>query len=166
MKPSPSSATREAVPFPSVAWFQHLADLMNANRTRQEQLGYVDCVVQFTVTGDTRESVQVAFEEFSVVAVRAAASDDADGADFVLEAPLETWRSMIESIVAGGGRPQLEHTLNYLSHMGAPMTVRASDPLRRDLYFRYNQSLQEFVNAAALFRTDFPEPSRVDSRRG
>jgi hypothetical protein len=39
--------------------------------------------------------------------------------------------------------------------MGAPMGLRGDDPLRRDLYFRYNQSLQEFVNASAGFRTVF-----------
>jgi hypothetical protein len=149
-------AEAEALPFPSRAWFQRLADLMNANRARQEQLGYVDCIVQFTVTGDPPRSFQVAFEEFSAVDVRAVSAAEADRADFVLEAPLQTWRAMIESIEAGGGRPDLEQTLNHLSHMGAPMSVRASDPLRRDLYFRYNQSLQEFVNAAGRFRTDFP----------
>ena len=36
-------------PFPSVEWFRRLADHMNANRARQEQLGYVDCVAEFRV---------------------------------------------------------------------------------------------------------------------
>jgi hypothetical protein len=147
-----------AVPFPSVEWFQRLADLMNANRVRQEQLGYVDCVAQFTVVDRGPAAapwgVQVTFEEFRAVDVRPASADCAERADFVLEAPLATWRAMIESIAAGG-RPALEYTLNHLSHMGAPIAVRSSDPLRRDLYFRYNQSLQEFVNAAGTFRTAF-----------
>jgi hypothetical protein len=38
-----------AVAFPGLAWFQRLADLMNENRARQEQLGYVDCVAGFRV---------------------------------------------------------------------------------------------------------------------
>ena len=63
---------------------------------------------------------------------------------------------MIESIAAGGGRPALDQTLNRLSHMGTPVRVHSDDPLRRDLYFRYNQSLQEFVNASGCFRTGFP----------
>ena len=58
--------------------------------------------------------------------------------------------------VAGGdGRPELTQTLNYLTHPGTPIQLRADDPLRRDLYFRYNQSLQEFVNASAGLRTTF-----------
>ena len=74
-----------------------------------------------------------------------------------MEASLETWRAMIESIARGGGRPELEQTLNRLSHMGEPLRVYSDDPLRRDLYFRYNQSLQEFVNACGSFTTSFPE---------
>lgn len=149
------------VPFPSVDWFRRLADLMNANRARQEQLGYVDCVARFTVLDagprQTPWSVQVTFEEFAAVEVRAVHVPDTDDADFALEAPLATWREMIDSIAAGGGRPDLEHTLNRLSHMGTPIALHGSDPLRRDLYFRYNQSLQEFVNAAGSFRTVFVE---------
>jgi hypothetical protein len=37
------------------------------------------------------------------------------------------------------------------------MRVVADDPLRRDLFFRYNQSLQEFVNASATFTTAFAD---------
>ncbi|MGH7289812.1 MAG: hypothetical protein ACREJT_01280 [Myxococcota bacterium] len=155
---SPETADRAALPFPSVAWFQRLAELMNGNRARQEQLGYVDCVAQFTVVDGPDQApwhVQVTFELFSVVDVRQPGPGDAARADFALEASRAVWRRMIESIAAGRGRPGLEHTLNHLSNMGAPIAVRAGDPLRRDLYFRYNQSLQEFVNASGSFATCF-----------
>lgn len=66
-----------------------------------------------------------------------------------------TWRAMIESIAAGNGRPALDQTLNRLSHMGTPIRLRSDDQLRKDMYFRFNQSLQEFVNASAGFRTSF-----------
>ncbi len=157
-----ASAAPETVPFPSVAWVQRLADLMNANRTRQEQLGYVDCVAELRVTdggpGGSPVGVQVTFDEFSATDVRAADPAAPLRADFVLEAPLAVWRAMIESIAAGSGRPGLEQTLNRLSHLGTPMRVASDDPLRRDLFFRYNQSLQEFVNASASFPTSFAEP--------
>jgi hypothetical protein len=156
------AAAEAGVPFPSLAWFQRLADLMNANRARHEHLGYVDCVAQFTVVdggpnGNGPWSVQVTFEEFAAVDVREAGSADAGRADFTLAATQATWREMIASIAAGGGRPDLTHTLNYLSHPGTPIAVRADDPLRKDLYFRYNQSLQEFVNASGTFHTRFTD---------
>lgn len=150
-----------AVAFPSLAWFHRLAHVMNANRARQEQLGYVDCVAQFTVIDGGLEgtpfAVQVTFEEFEALDVCVARPADDGRADFALEGSLATWRAMIESIAAGGGRPDLEQTLNRLSHFGTPMRVVADDPLRRDLFFRYNQSLQEFVNAAATFTTRFAD---------
>jgi hypothetical protein len=102
-----------AVPFPSVAWFARLAELMNANRNRQIQLGYVDCVARFTVLKggpDGRDwSADVTFEEFGATDVREPKPDEGARADFALEAELATWREMIESIVAGGGRPDLGH---------------------------------------------------------
>ena len=155
-----TSHARPVVEFPSVAWFQRLADLMNANRARQEQLGYVDCVAEFSVLdggpGGAPYAVQVTFDEFAATDVRTADPAAPGRADFTLEAPLEVWRDMIESIAGGTGRPALEQTLNRLSHLGTPMRVTSDDPLRRDLFFRYNQSLQEFVNASSAFVTTFP----------
>ena len=150
----------EQVPFPSLAWFQRLADLMNHNRARQEQLGYVDCVAGFMVLdgpGGAPAQYEVTFEEFEATDVREATAADAERADFVLETTLATWREMIENIAANDGRADLTHTLNHLSHPGTPIWLHSEDPIRRDMYFRFNQSLQEFVNASAAFTTTFPE---------
>ncbi len=160
MEPQAVSAqSADPVAFPSAEWFQRLARLMKENRALHEHLGYIDCVAQFTVLdGGLRGkpwSVQVTFEEFEAIDVREA--DDPARADFTAEATLATWREMIESIAHGRGRPDLTHTLNYLSHTGTPIRVWSGDPLRKDLFFRYNQSLQEFVNACAAFRTIFPD---------
>lgn len=158
---SPSGDTTASavdVPFPSTAWFSGLADLMNANRARQEQLGYVDCVAGFRVldgSGGAPWTCEVTFEEFEAIDVREADAAE-EKADFVLEASLATWREMIENISAGGGRPDLTHTLNYLSHPGTPVRLVSDDPLKSDMYFRFNQSLQEFVNASSAIRTTFP----------
>jgi hypothetical protein len=149
-----------SVPFPSLAWFERLAGYMNTNRARQEQLGYVDCVARFVVSdggpGATPWSAQVTFEEFAATDVREGSAANAQQVDFSMEASLATWREMIESVCRGRGRPDLDHTLNRLSNMDTPLRVRSDDPLRRDLYFRYNQSLQEFVNACGRFETSFP----------
>jgi hypothetical protein len=151
---------RETLAFPDVAWFEALARLMNANRARQEQLGYIDCSVVFSVTDGSADRLprhfKVTFEEFEALEVREVDAATAVQADFCLEASLATWRAMIESIAVGGGRPALDQTLNYLSHMGTPLALVAADPLKSDLYYRYNQSLQEFVNASCAFNTEFP----------
>ena len=149
----------ERVPFPSLAWFERLAKLMELHRARHEHLGYVDCVAGFRVLDGSPSgpwTAHVTFEEFSVAALCEPSADRDAEADFVLEADLHTWREMIESIAAGEGRPDLEQTLNRLTHMGTPIRLVSDDPLRADLYYRYNQSLQEFVNASAEFETSFP----------
>lgn len=149
------------IPFPSVEWFKQLAKLMNTNRARQEQLGYVDCVATFSVgddsNGATPRHFQVTFEEFEAIGVKEVSSEEVVSADFALVASTETWSEMIRSIAEGGGQPDLDHSLNRLSHMGTPMKLNAPDPLKADLYFRYNQSLQEFFDASAGFTTVFPE---------
>jgi hypothetical protein len=147
------------VRFPSVEWFERLAAIMKRERARHEHLGYVDCVAQFTVLDGRPDggpwSVQVTFEEFDVTDVRESAEGEESRADFVCETDLDTWREMIESIRAGNGRPNLDHTLNYLSLPGTPIRVWSDDPIRRDLFFRVNQSLQEFFNASAEIPTVF-----------
>jgi len=154
-------AARDAIAFPSVEWFERLAQLMKLNRARNEHLGYIDCVAVFTVLdGGLRGkpwSVQVTFEEFEATDVREATTADLARADFTLDATMATWREMIESIARGHGRPDLTHTLNYLSHTGAPIRVWSDDPLRKDMFFRFNQSLQEFINASGNFSTIFPD---------
>jgi hypothetical protein len=155
------TSSQDTIAFPSVEWFDRLAQLMRANRARNEHLGFIDCIANFTVLdGGLRSkpwTVQVTFEEFEATDVREAIAGDLARADFTLEATMATWREMIESIARGHGRPDLTHTLNYLSHYGTPIRVWSDDPLRKDLFFRYNQSLQEFINASASFRTIFPD---------
>ncbi len=151
--------TAHAIAFPSTEWFQRLAQLMKTNRALHEHLGYIDCVAQFNVLdgglGGKPWGVQVTFEEFDATDVREVGPDDVGRAVFTLEASLATWREMIEVIARGRGRPDLTHTLNYLSHPGTPIRVWSLDPLRKDLFFRYNQSLQEFINASAMLQTIF-----------
>lgn len=152
-------AKAAVISFPDQAWFAELAAMMNANRARQEQLGYIDCVAIFTVTDGSADGLprhfRVTFEEFAATEVSEVNGAEAALADFALAADLATWQAMIESIADGGGRPGLEQTLNRLSHMGTPMKLVAADPLKADLYFRYNQSLQEFFNASSRLQTLF-----------
>ena len=147
--------------FPSVGWFQVLADLMNADHETHEHLGFIDCVAQFTVLdgaqGGGRVAYQVSFEEIEATEVREVGDGDAGRESFALEATTAIWREMIENVAAGEGRPDLDHTLNAMSHLGTPIALVADDPLERDRYFRFNQSLQAFMNASFQIETVFEE---------
>lgn len=147
-----------SIAFPSVAWFRRLGELMHAQRDVFVHLGYIDCTMQVTIIDGGPEgvpwNVQLRFEEYDLVEV--VESGDVATADFIVECDLETWAEMVRSIEAGGGRPDLEHTLNFLSLPAVPMRVWSTDPLRRDLFFRVNQSLQAFVDNCGRFTTSFP----------
>lgn len=151
------SSDLSAAEFPSLEWFQNLAVLMNSNRSRQEQLGYVDCTARFTISrqGKSPFSVQITFEEFEAIDVAKGTKSNARQADFELIGDFGGWKEMIENIAQGEGAPDLEHSLNRLSHMGTPLLLVQEDPIRKDMYFRFNQSLQEFFNASAKFDTTF-----------
>jgi hypothetical protein len=146
-----------ALPFPSVAWFRALADIVAADKARWEHLGTVDCVAEFAVTGTPKGTwrVQVTFEEFSIVRIDEVGPEAAARADFSLEGNLATWREMIENIRANHGRPDLTHTLNYLSLPGVPMRVVQDDPVRKDCFYRFIQSLQTFIDGSGRLDTRF-----------
>jgi hypothetical protein len=133
---------------------------MNEDRALHEHLGDVECVAQFTVTdvGPAKSpwSVQVTFDGFEVSDIREVGPEALERADFVVETSLSVWRTMINGIRAGKGRPPLDQTLNFLSLPGVPIRVWSPDTVRRDMFFRFNQSLQEFFNASHRFSTAYP----------
>lgn len=145
------------VAFPSTQWFEALAGLMHEQKEAFAKIGDIDCVMQVTIVDGTKSeepwSCQVTFEEFSVAEIREVGSDELDRADFILETDLDTWQEMVDSIVAGGGTPDLDHTLNRLSLPGVPIRLWGVDPVRRDAYYRFNQTLQRYINNCASLRT-------------
>jgi hypothetical protein len=147
------SVTIPALAFPSLEWFQRLDELMDQHRSRHEHIGPIDCVAQFSVLdpdGKGRDRhFQVTFELYSATNAREVTEEQFDRADFIMETDSLVWQEMIENIREHGGRPDLEHSLNRLSLPGVPIRVWAPDPLGRDMFFRFNQSLQEYVNASA-----------------
>ena len=61
---------------------------------------------------------------------------------------------MIENI-RQNGEADLSHTLNVLTMPGIPLQLEAPDQLKADLFFRFNQTFQEFFNGAAAVETEF-----------
>jgi hypothetical protein len=155
------SVTIPALAFPSLEWFQRLDELMEKHRSRHEHIGPIDCVAQFSVLdpdGKGRDRhFQITFDMYSAIDVREVTEADFDQADFIMETDSLVWQEMIENIRENGGRPDLEHSLNRLSLPGVPIRVWASDPLGRDMFFRFNQSLQEYVNASVDVPTIYPD---------
>ncbi len=148
------------VRFPSVEWFEETASRAAADRERARRLGYVDSLVGVSVEDATgARGYVLEFAGYGVRKVREATSPE-EVADFTIAGPSAAWHEMIENIRANGGA-DLQHTLNRLTMAGTPLRVIAADQLKQDLFFRFNQSLQAFFDAARSVPTKYAAPAPV-----
>jgi len=145
--------------FPSVEWFTRLGELMEDNRAVHQHVGEIDCSCVWTVFDADGEGTdrhfQTTFELYSLVDVREVTDEERVKANFILETDVWVWKEMLENIAENAGRPDLEHSLNRLSLPGVPIRLWAEDPLDRDMFFRFNGNLQEFVNASVDVPTTY-----------
>jgi hypothetical protein len=102
-----------AVRFPSLEFFQALQQRTKDEAVAFEKLGYCDTTFGVRV-GD--ELFNVAFEIYECVEV--GSGGEIKDLDFVLSAPLELWREMLESVQANDGA-DAAHTLNTLTPTSA-----------------------------------------------
>jgi hypothetical protein len=146
------------IEFPSLAWFQELARLMNENEAAFKRVGYADVTwaveVQPLAPWHTPYLFRLVFEEYGCIDIEELdPGSDADVA-FTLQATYTTWKEMIQNIQANNG-PDLEHSLNRLTLMDDPIYIAAADFLSRDLFARYGQTFQLFFNGAVHVPTVF-----------
>ncbi|MBS4729315.1 hypothetical protein MSM1_13540 [Mycobacterium sp. SM1] len=138
---------------PTVEWLTRLAEINKADLAEFRKLGEVDCRFAVDIVdggpGGSALIVQVTFDGFDVSEIKEIGATELESMDFVIETDRDSWQEMVDNIRAGNGRPDLDHTLNALSIASTPIRVWSSDPLGRDMFFRYNQSLQHFINNCA-----------------
>ena len=142
--------------FPSEAWFQELQERAAAKPDRFKRLGFVEANVGIKVesgNGAPPAGFVLEFNGYDCKKISASQRPE-DAADFVLVGPYTAWKEMIENI-REHGEADLQHTLNVLTMPGVPLKLEASDQLKADLFYRYNQTLQEFFNGAAEVETEF-----------
>jgi hypothetical protein len=93
--------------------------------------------------------VQLTFEGITCAGVKGIDDGDERTAACWLEGPLEAWQTMFDDIVANG-RATGRQTINSLTLLGDDIAVHGDDPLGVDLFFRYNQTVQAFLDGAAV----------------
>ncbi len=138
--------------FPSVEWFQAVADLVNKDEA-YHKLGNTDAQVGIKV-GD--RVFALTFEAFEVTKVEEIDEARMDDLDFTLVMSPEKWREMLENIKVHG-RAELDHTLNSIDLATPTEFAQAEDYYRRDLFYRFNQSFQMFFDASAKIDTQFAD---------
>jgi hypothetical protein len=143
--------------FPTVEWFEALEGQAAQEVEKFRRLGFCDAVVGVKVLagnglGEDRGFV-LRFDGYRCKAVEEVVEPQ-NVADFVLEGKYGAWKEMIENIRAHDGA-DLNHTLNYLTLPDDPIRVTAADQLKRDLFFRYMGTFQEFFNGSQHVDTEF-----------
>jgi hypothetical protein len=92
--------------------------------------------------------------------VKEASENDLRDMDFWLEQPYDNWKDMHENIKKNGAA-DLSHTRNTIDLSMPEGFARSHDGYRRDAFYRFNQSIQDFFNAASKIDTQFAAPEAV-----
>ena len=142
--------------FPSVDYFRALADLLNASDSFR-RLGTCDSEIGVEVDG---RFFEIDFEAFEVTNIREIDAARAEELDFYLSQPLDDWKAMLQDIKTNG-RATHDFTLNSLDLRSETEFARGKDYHRRDAFYRFNQTFQEYFDMAAKVETTFPEPARA-----
>ena len=137
--------------FPSVDWFEALRDRV-LDDPAWRAFGMMDCAMGVNVGERT---IKVVFDGFDIpeIADVSAAPDEAD-LDFTLVMTEARWREMIENIQSNG-HADLHHTLNTIDLESPEELAKGEDYNRRDLFYRFNQTLQDFFDASSSLETTF-----------
>jgi hypothetical protein len=133
----------------SVSFFDTLASQMNAQPTVYEVLGDVD--MDFAIVMQRAEAdafrVMLTFRGITCEGVTEIDAGDEARADFRLVGALDAWTAMFDDIVEHGHATGRQ-TLNSLTLLGDAIAARGADPLGVDKFFRFNQTVQAFVDGA------------------
>jgi hypothetical protein len=136
--------------FPSVEWFQEAATLLNKSDSFK-RLGTCDAEVGVQVG---EKYFELDFEAFELTNVAEINAHRAEELDFVLVQSPDAWKDMLLDIKTNG-RATHEFTLNSLDLRSAEELARGKDYNRRDLFYRFNQTFQDYFDLSAKMETTF-----------
>ena len=136
--------------FPSVEWFNKAGELLNKSDSFK-RLGTCDTQMGVAV-GD--RYFEVDFEAFEVTGAKVIDAARADDLDFTLSQDYDAWKAMLEDIKRNG-RATHEYTLNSLDLRSDAEFAKGKDYNRRDAFYRFNQTLQEYFDMSAQMDTTF-----------
>lgn len=138
--------------FPPNGWFECLAASVHEDPEAFERLGFAELrLVIEVVDGDDVRRFGLVLDGYDVDYAGEIADVDAFGADATVSGPIDAWSEMAANIEMHGGADN-EHTLNRLTMAGVPLIVDGPDPMGRDKFFRYAETLQALFDGTARRR--------------
>lgn len=143
--------TASSAGFPSAGFFDELVRDVVRRPEEYERLGFADCRLVIEVvepTGEVRRFGLV-LDGYDIRSEGEIADLDGFHPEVVVSGALDTWSEMLAAIAEHGfaDRP---HTLNALSIAGFPLSARSDDPIGRDKFYRYAETLQTLFDSVGL----------------
>ena len=131
------------------SWFDTMAADTRTRPDVYRRLGFADLrLVVEEIDGAGSRKFGLILDGYDVESAGEVTDVEAFRPDAVLSGPRQTWDEMAANIVAHGGADSV-HTLNALSIAEAPLRVTAADPVGRDKFYRYAETLQTLFDALA-----------------
>jgi len=143
----------------TVAFFDALATEMNAHPEVYEVLGDVDMDIAVVMTdphGTFR--VRITFEGITCAGIDEIGDGDESTTSCWLEGTIGDWQAMFDDITEHGHATGW-WTINSLTLVGDKIAVHGDDPMGVDLFFRFNQTMQTFLDGAAAVLHPVPAPA-------
>lgn len=131
------------------SWFDAMAADAHSRPDVYRRLGFADLRLVLEETdGVGSRRFGLVLDGYDVHSAGQLDDVDAFGPDAVVTGPRQTWDEMAANIVAHGGADGA-HTLNALSIAEEPLRVTAPNPIGRDKFFRYAETLQTLFDSLA-----------------
>jgi len=140
---------QEEIPFPSLRWFEALAEVAALEAEHYRRLGVAEIRLGVSV-GDM--GFRIVFEDFGVAEV--SSWDGRPPVDCVISASESDWRELVEHVREHSGA-DADHTLNSLVLSGRRFRLTGDEQLGVDRFYRFNATLQSFFDKAARVPTRF-----------
>ena len=142
--------------FPSSEWFEDLASDPSDRPDVYHSLGFADfrLIVEIVDPPRPPRSFALVLDGYDVSFAGEIEDPSQFAPDATISGALGDWREMVENIVDNAGADR-SHTLNALSLAEFPLRVTSDDPMGRDKFFRYAETLQTLFDATGR-RTSQP----------
>ncbi len=134
--------------FPSEAWFARIVADAKDRPEVYRSLGVASfrLVIEITEAPGHARRFGLVLDGYDIDSAGEIVDLPAFAPDATITAPLEAWKEMLANIEDNGGADRL-HSLNALTLAEVPMRVTAADPMGRDRFFRYVETLQTLFDS-------------------
>lgn len=132
------------------SWFEAMQHDARNRPEIYRRLGFADLrlIIEETDGPQQRRRFGLVLDGYDVLYVGELDDVEAFRAEATVTGARDTWDDMVANVAANGGADGA-HTLNALSIAEAPLQVVSGDPVGRDKFYRYAETLQTLFDALA-----------------